>query len=112
MGLFKLALQGDTCEKNHIDLLRIFGTAFMSDVEDKISGKSGTNQKPSVSNLLFTNKELEVIETELSKTLTPEKVQNAMKLLRAFQNESVEDKKAASVSKDESVQMLTLNCDQ
>lgn len=98
MALITLALQGDTCVKNRIDLMRILITAFTSDVEEKIH----TNERSSIANLLFTEKELEVIEAELGKTLTPEKVQNAMKVLRGFQNrDSGEEKKLAAVSEVE-----------
>lgn len=76
------ALQGDTCTKNAIDLKHIFVVAFNSDVEDK---RAKNSDDSSASNILYTENELKVIETELSKTLTPEKVQNAMKILRGFQ---------------------------
>lgn len=95
-----LALQQDTCTKNRINLRQILETAFVSDVEEKLAKK---NEKSYLSNLLFTENELKIVETELSKSLTPEKVQNAMKLLRGFQNgDSEEDLESAGVSEVES----------
>lgn len=95
LALTTLALQGDTCVKNRIDLMRILITAFTSDVAEK----SNAYDKSSVAKLLFTEQELGVVESELSKTLTHKKVQNAMRLLRGFQNlNSNEEKNEAAVS--------------
>lgn len=75
---------------------KILETAFLSDVDEKLpNGNDGAY----LSNLLFTERELNVVETELGKTLTPAKVQNAMKLLRGFQNSaSGADLETTSVS--------------
>lgn len=96
LGLLALALQGDTCKKNAIDLKHIFTVAFSSDVDDKTAQNTDEN---SSSKLLFTENELKIVETELSKTLTPEKVQDAMKILLAFQHgDSDKDLASGAVS--------------
>lgn len=89
-------MQQDTCTKNRINLRYILETAFVSDVEEKLAKK---NEESFVSNLLFTENELKIVEMELSKSLTPEKVQNAKKLLRGFQSgDSEDDFESAGVS--------------
>lgn len=75
-------MQGDTCVKNRI------GTDYSTIIENaEAVGKSSDLKSM-----------LNYIETELSKTLAPEKVENAMKLLRSLENS--EDEKSAGVSED------------
>ena len=94
-----LALQGDTCTKNRIDLKHIFVVAFNSDAEERKANNNNSEESLS-SHILYTENELKVIETELSKTLTPEKLQNAMKILNGFKiGASERDMESAAVSK-------------
>lgn len=106
VGLLTIALQGDTCTKNAIDLKYIFVVAFSSDVENE---RAKNIDEDLSSNILYTENELKVIETELSKTLTPKKVQNAMKILRGFQTGGSEkDLESGAVSE---VKLVAKNTD-
>lgn len=79
--LINLALQGDTCTKNAIDLRYVVGVAY------RISGEElNTKYQNFSSTLNFTGKQLEVIEADLIKHYTSQKAEHAMKFLRAYHN--------------------------
>lgn len=77
-----LALQGDTCTKNKIDLKHIVAVATnKSDEEINEKYKNGEN----ISIKDFTNVQWDAIETDLSKNHSSDKVENAMKILREME---------------------------
>lgn len=81
--LLNLALQGDTCTKNAIDLKDIVGIAYrISDSEELNRKYRSFIRIPN-----FNEKQLEVIETGLNKRYTSEKVEHVMKILRAYHNQ-------------------------
>lgn len=94
--LFTLALQGDTCTKNSLNLKNIFAIAFRSRTEDRNVNDADVEDSIS-SKILYTENELKVIETELNKYLTSDKVSNAMKILRGFQMGATEQELDSSV---------------
>lgn len=98
-----LAFQGDTCVKNQIDSNRIFTAA-----------KPPRDNEDSEEDLiLFADLQLQVVENEFSKILTPEKVQNAMKLLRSLQESGLDEHmRMVWVSQNEYGKLLAPNCNQ
>lgn len=79
--LLNLALQGDTCTKDSITLKYIVGVAY------KIHGEELNTKYTNFLRILnFSEKQLEVIESNLNKHYVFEKVQSAMKILRAYHN--------------------------
>lgn len=88
-----LAVQGDTCLKNRIDLRLIFSNAAVltaiNEQQAKMYGET----------INFAEEYLDRIKNSLSRTLTPEKVESAMKVIRSFENHEDEKKKGVSEDK-------------
>lgn len=77
--LINLALQGNTCTRNAINLKYIVGIAY------RINGDELNFKYQNLSSTLsFTAKQLEVIEADLMKHHTAQKAEHAMKILRAY----------------------------
>lgn len=83
-----------------IDLKEIIGHPYIRrEMTEKQARNS--NEKSSIVNPMFNEKQLQFIESELSKTLAPEKVQHAMELLRVMKEynaNTYEDFREAGVS--------------
>lgn len=77
-----MALQGDTCTKNSIDLIHIVAVANNKSDEEVIT-KYNKGMMPAID---FTNDQLKIIEADLNKYHSSEKTQHAMTILRGFQN--------------------------
>lgn len=86
LGLMTIALQGDTCIKNRIKFPSILKNAmFITKIQGAMVRMNGGTY----------NREDEIlnhVQDSLSKTLTPEKVQNAIELFRSFGNRVSEAK--------------------
>lgn len=97
LGLVTLALQGDACD-SRIGLMDILeNVSNMRKMEEEQAKSS--DERSAIANSSLTEKQLQVYESGLSKTLTPEKVQNAMELLRSIPYRNTnEDKKLTGVS--------------
>lgn len=91
--LFNLALQGDTCTKNAIDLKYIVGVAYRINDEDELNKK----YRNFVRTPNFSGKQLEVIDADLNKHFTLEKVQHAMKILRAYHSTGTHQQQESDV---------------
>lgn len=73
-----LALQGDKCTINKIDMKHIVAVATGKSDEEIIA--------EDMINVVFNEGQLNVIEADLNKYHSSEKVQHAMKILRGLQN--------------------------
>lgn len=82
LGLFSLALQGDTCIENSIDLMHIVAVANNKTDEEVIT-KYNEGVMPALN---FTDEQLKVIEADLINHHSPEKAPHTMTILRGFQN--------------------------
>lgn len=98
IDLLTIALQGNTCAKNRLNLRRIVETA-LDGIEAENNSKNGDAAKdPQILEIEFTDNQLEVVLAELSKYLTPENVQRARKIFRGFQRDaSPEELESGSV---------------
>lgn len=81
LGLFSLALQGDACTENGIDLMHIVAVANNKTDEEVIT-KYNEGVMPALN---FTDEQMKVIEADLIKYHSPEKAPHAMTILRGFQ---------------------------
>lgn len=77
-----MALQGDTCFKNGIDLMHIVAVANNKSDEEIIT-KYNEGVMPVLS---FTDEQLKLIEDDLNKYHPSSKAQHAIEILREFQN--------------------------
>lgn len=99
VGLLSLAMQGDTCTKNKIDLKHIVAVANnLSDEE--INEKYGVARDIPGTEIEFTDDQFKLIETDLNKHHSSEKVQHAMKILRGLQKNAPLDVVESSVVSD------------
>lgn len=89
-----LALQGDTCAKNNIDVNHIVAVATGKSDEELIT-KYNAGDMPAID---FTGDQLNVIEADLNKHHNSVKVQHAMKILRGLNNPSPEVIQSTTVS--------------
>lgn len=80
-------MQGDTCSENAIDLRHIVAVAQNLDDNDFHPDRDVTID---VKN--FTDSQMELVEADLEKSQTPEKVQRSMKLLRTVRNQMLTNK--------------------
>lgn len=102
--LINLALQGDTCTKNAIDLKYILGVAY------RISGEKLNIKYQNLSSTLsFTAKQLEVIEADLNKHFTSQKAEHVMKILRAYHSVRTHQQQEADAVNVESIKRNSFN---
>lgn len=96
--LLTIALQGNTCAKNRLNLRRIVETA-LDGTETENSAKNDDVAKDlQTIEIIFTDNQLNVVLAELSKYLLPENVQRARKIFRGFQQDaSPEELESGSV---------------
>lgn len=90
--LLNLALQGDTCTVDSINLKFVVGVAY------KVNGEElNIKYESFLRTLTFSEKQLEVIEAGLNKRYSSEKVQTAMKILRAYYNAGTQQQQESDV---------------
>lgn len=93
IDLLTIALQGNTCAKNRLDLKRIVEIAL-----DETEGDNNPKDDDVAIEIIFTDNQLNVVISELDKYLSPEKVQRARKIFRGFQRDaSPEELESGSV---------------
>lgn len=78
-----LALQGDTCTINNIDMKHILATATSRSVEE-FAHRYNQGEMPEIK---FTDDQLNKIEADLYQHHSSEKAQHAMKILRELKND-------------------------
>lgn len=81
-----LALQGDTCTENSIDVMHIIAIAN-GKTDEEIRAKYKRGETLSILNL--TNDQLKLIEADLKSNHSSEKVEKAMEILRGFGSSGV-----------------------
>lgn len=99
IDLLTIALQGNTCAKDRLDLKGIIETALADTEGDNNNSKTDdVTEDPQAIEITFTDNQLSVVIAELNKYLSPEKVQRARKIFRVFeQNASPDELESGSV---------------
>lgn len=97
--LFTIAIQGDTCTKNSVDLKHI-STVAVNNSERYNNATNDAAKDTEAMKIIFTDSELQVVETELSKYLEPEKVQRALTFYRGFQKHASQQELESSTVSD------------
>lgn len=93
--LMSLAIQGPTCtERTNIDFKKFIDSSS-SEESNEIQDSKKTKEDSSSEEL--TDEDLNAIETELSKHVTPEQKAHAMRIFRGFRKGSTENEKNAAM---------------
>lgn len=79
--LLTTAMQGDTCTKNAIDLKHMVAVAININEDDVDANKDSIIEVK-----YFNDNQMELIEADLNKYQTSERVQQSIKLLRIIRN--------------------------
>lgn len=92
LDLLTIALQGNTCAKDRLDLKGIVETALAdTEVVNHNSQTDDVTEDPQTIEITFTDNQLNAVIGELNKYLSPEKVQRARKIFRGFQQTASPD---------------------
>lgn len=83
-----MAVQGSNCDGRRIDLNQIFQSIQNEETRAKATGKASH---------YMTQDELTIINSELSKLLTPKQTKHAMRILQGFRENATEDEKDAAL---------------
>lgn len=87
LDLFSMGLQGDTCTTNKIDLKHIAAIATNRTIEDINADYESTGQL----SLEFNDDQLKVIEGDLNKRHSSEKVQHTIEILSGLKKDTTMD---------------------